>query len=84
MRSSYQRRAPLLLAAALGLAGGAWAQPAQITSELVVERVEIVDGKTVLHHYRQLFPPQRQFRAQRRTNLQRRQLRAGAAQYSGS
>ncbi len=47
MRSTYQRRAPLLLAAALGLAGGAWAQPAQITSELVVERVEIVDGKTV-------------------------------------
>lgn len=47
MRSTYQRRLPLLLAAALGLAGGAWAQPAQITSELVVERVEIVDGKTV-------------------------------------
>ena len=47
MRSTYQRRAPLLLAAALGLAGGAWAQPAQITSELRVERVEIVDGKTV-------------------------------------
>jgi len=48
MRSTYRRHAPLLLAAALGLAGGAWAQPAQITSELVVERVEIVDGKTVL------------------------------------
>jgi uncharacterized repeat protein (TIGR01451 family) len=47
MRSTYQRHAPLLLAAALGLAGGAWAQPAQITSELRVERVEIVDGKTV-------------------------------------
>jgi uncharacterized repeat protein (TIGR01451 family) len=47
MRSTYQRRAPLLLAAALGLAGGAWAQPPQITSELRVERVEIADGKTV-------------------------------------
>jgi uncharacterized repeat protein (TIGR01451 family) len=48
MRSTCQRRAPLLLlAAALGLAGGAWAQPAQITSELRVERVEFVDGKTV-------------------------------------
>ena len=48
MRPTCQRRAPLLLlAAALGLAGGAWAQPAQITSELRVERVEIVDGKTV-------------------------------------
>src|SRR4029077_21074829 len=47
MRSTYRRRAPLLLAAALGLAGGAWAQPAQITSELVVERGEIVDGKNV-------------------------------------
>jgi uncharacterized repeat protein (TIGR01451 family) len=46
MRSTYQRRGPLLLAAALGLAGSAWAQPAQITSELRVERVEIVDGKT--------------------------------------
>jgi uncharacterized repeat protein (TIGR01451 family) len=47
MRSTQQRRGPLLLAAALGLAGGAWAQPAQITSELRVERVEIVDGQTV-------------------------------------
>ena len=47
MRSIHQRRAPLLLAAALGLAGGAWAQPAQITSDLRVERVEIVDGKTL-------------------------------------
>jgi len=47
MRSTHQRRGPLLLAAALGLAGSAWAQPAQITSELRVERVEIVDGKTV-------------------------------------
>jgi uncharacterized repeat protein (TIGR01451 family) len=47
MRSTYRRRAPLLLAAALSLATSAWAQPAQITSELVVERVEIVDGKTV-------------------------------------
>jgi uncharacterized repeat protein (TIGR01451 family) len=47
MRSTQQRRGPLLLAAALGLAGGAWAQPAQITAELRVERVEIVDGKTV-------------------------------------
>ena len=46
MRSTQQRRGPLLLAAALGLAGGAWAQPAQITSELRVERVEIVDGQT--------------------------------------
>jgi uncharacterized repeat protein (TIGR01451 family) len=48
MRPTCHRRAPLLLSAALGLAGGAWAQPAQITSELRVERVEIVDGKTVL------------------------------------
>ena len=47
MRSIHQRRAPLLLAAALGLAGNAWAQPAQITSDLRVERVEIVDGKTL-------------------------------------
>jgi uncharacterized repeat protein (TIGR01451 family) len=47
MRSTHQRRGPLLLAAALGLAGGAWAQPAQITSELRVERVELVDGMTV-------------------------------------
>src|ERR1700681_484727 len=47
MRSIHKRRGPLLLAAALGLAGGAWAQPAQITSELRVERLEIVDGKTV-------------------------------------
>jgi uncharacterized repeat protein (TIGR01451 family) len=47
MRSTQQRRGPLLLAAALGLAGSAWAQPAQITSELRVERVEIVDGQTV-------------------------------------
>src|SRR6202140_4886799 len=47
MRSTHQRRGPLLLAAALGLASSAWAQPAQITSELRVERVEIVDGKTV-------------------------------------
>src|ERR1700687_5386692 len=48
MRLTHQRRAPLLLlAAALGLAGSAWAQPAQITSELRVERVETVDGKTV-------------------------------------
>src|SRR3977135_2486520 len=48
MRFTHQRRAPLLLlTAALGLAGGAWAQPAQLTSELRVERVEIVDGKTV-------------------------------------
>ena len=47
MRFTHQRRAPLLLAAALGLAGGAWAQPAQLTSELRVERVEIVDGKAV-------------------------------------
>ena len=47
MRSTYQRRAPLLLAAALGFSGGAWAQPQQITSELVVERVEMVDGKAV-------------------------------------
>jgi len=47
VRSTYQRRATLLLAAALVLAGGAWAQPAQITSELVVERVEWVDGKAV-------------------------------------
>src|SRR6202521_3132343 len=48
MRPRCQRRAPLLLlAAALGLAGGAWAQPAQITSDLRVERVEIVDGKTL-------------------------------------
>ena len=48
MRPTCQRRAPLLLlTASLGLAGGAWAQPAQLTSELRVERVEIVDGKTV-------------------------------------
>ena len=48
MRPTCRRRAPLLLlTAALGLAGGAWAQPAQLTSELRVERVEIVDGKTV-------------------------------------
>jgi len=47
VRSTHQLRATLLLAAALGLAGGAWAQPAQITSELVVERVELVDGKAV-------------------------------------
>src|SRR3984893_19276550 len=47
MRSTHQRHRPLLLAVALGLAGGAWAQPAQIPSELRVERVEIVDGKTV-------------------------------------
>ena len=47
MRSTHQRRRPLLLAVALGLAGGAWAQPAQLTSELRVERVEIVDGKAV-------------------------------------
>src|SRR3984893_5614097 len=47
MRSTHQRHRPLLLAVALGLAGGAWAQPAQLTSELRVERVEIVDGKAV-------------------------------------
>src|SRR5260221_12787432 len=47
VRSTYQRRASLLLAAALVLAGGAWAQPAQLTSELVVERVEWVHGEAV-------------------------------------
>jgi len=48
MRSTLQRRAPLLLlTAALGLTDGAWAEPPQITSELRVERVEIVDGRTV-------------------------------------
>jgi uncharacterized repeat protein (TIGR01451 family) len=49
MRFTKGRCGSLLLAVAFGLTGGgAWAQSAQVTSQLQVERVESVDGKTVL------------------------------------
>jgi uncharacterized repeat protein (TIGR01451 family) len=48
MRTMIQRRWMTAgFFAALVLAGRAWAAPPQVTSELTVERVTIVDGKTV-------------------------------------
>jgi uncharacterized repeat protein (TIGR01451 family) len=47
MHTIIQRRWMAVALAALALAGRAWAAPPQVTSELTVERVTIVDGKTV-------------------------------------
>jgi uncharacterized repeat protein (TIGR01451 family) len=48
MQFTVQHRRLLIFAAAVSLASGAWAQPPQITSELEVQRVETVDGQTLL------------------------------------
>jgi uncharacterized repeat protein (TIGR01451 family) len=45
MRINTAHRRLLMLAASFVLAGGAWAQTPRITSELQVQRVEIVDGQ---------------------------------------
>ena len=47
MRNSMLMKGLLTAVAAFGLAGGAFAQQSQVTSELQVQRVENVDGQTV-------------------------------------
>jgi len=47
MHNSMLKKGLVALVATFGLAGGAWAQAPQLTSELQVQRVETVDGQTV-------------------------------------